>query len=370
MKNLLSLLLTCLLLLFACSEDDPQPDQQSDPESVQGNDTQTGAVQMYFPTNSEWQSISADSLGISNDALNQILDFVEQKNTYGFIMLYKGRIVVEKYWNQWSKETRYPIASASKSIMAFLIGIAQEKGFLKITDNTAAYLGEGWTTAPKDKERKINLRHHLSMTTGLDETITCLSPNCLKYKADAGSRWAYHNEAYYLLQHVLEKATDASLGDFMDQYLGTAIGLSNTTWNDYNIELSTRDMARFGLLMDNKGVWENETLLGDKKYFQDMLTGSTPKNRGYGYLWWLNNGEGFMIPGDSRRHSGSLIPAAPKELISAMGKGDKKIYILPSKHIVIVRHGDDTGDSTFGPSSFDNELWTRLTPLIDKMKLP
>jgi CubicO group peptidase (beta-lactamase class C family) len=372
MKNLLPFLFLCLCVLASCHEEDPQPDQQLQTDSAQSQNqnTELNFSQMYFPSATEWQTIAPENLSVDNEAMNDILDFVAGKNTYGFMMLYKGRIVIEKYWNGWDAGTHYPIASASKSIMAFLYGIAQEKGFLKITDNTSAYLGEGWTTAPKEKEKKITLRHHLSMSTGLDETITCTSPDCFKYKAEPGSRWAYHNEAYYLLQNVLEKATGTTLNDFTKDYLADKIGLSNTSWEDHNIALSTRDMARFGLLIDNQGAWQSQTLLSDKNYFQTMLSPSTQKNKSYGLLWWLNDGDSFMIPGDNRKYNGRLIPSAPAELISAMGKGDKKIYILPSKHIVIVRHGDDTGDNVFGPSSFDNELWAKLTPMLEKMTLP
>jgi len=47
-------------------------------------------------------------------------------------------------------------------------------------------------------------------------------------------------------------------------------------------------------------------------------------------------------------------------MISALGKGDKKIYVIPSKDLVVIRHGDDTGDVLLGPSSFDNNFWAKL----------
>jgi hypothetical protein len=47
-------------------------------------------------------------------------------------------------------------------------------------------------------------------------------------------------------------------------------------------------------------------------------------------------------------------------MISAMGRGDKKIYVVPSLNLVVVRHGEDAGEPTFGPSSFDNDLWKKL----------
>ncbi|MBK7122145.1 MAG: hypothetical protein IPH68_04620 [Chitinophagaceae bacterium] len=55
-------------------------------------------------------------------------------------------------------------------------------------------------------------------------------------------------------------------------------------------------------------------------------------------------------------------------MISALGKGDKKIYVIPSKDLVVIRHGDDTGDAVLGPSSFDNAFWTKLMLAVKKKR--
>jgi hypothetical protein len=63
---------------------------------------------------------------------------------------------------------------------------------------------------------------------------------------------------------------------------------------------------------------------------------------------------------DQSVHSGWLIPDAPADLIAALGYGDKKIYVLPSRELVVVRHGDSAGEAKQAFSSFDTELWRRL----------
>lgn len=377
MKALLPLILIVFGVLSACESDDPKPQTPADPVEHSNPDNpenpETGATSSlpyFFPGPSgNWETISADSINIEASKLEEILSFAGEKNTYGFMMLYKGRIVVERYWNGWDHGTRWPIASASKSIVSLLAGIAQENNFLSLSDRTSKFLGEGWSILPRKKEDKITIRHHLSMTTGLDETHECQTRDCFQFKSDAGTRWAYHNNAYYLLHRIIETSSGMSMNDFTKDYLGGIIGLSNTNWEDFNISLSTRDMARFGVLIASKGKWSTTTVLADSVYFKTMLKSSTEKNRAYGYLWWINGGDSFMIPGDRTTYKGPLISSAPADLISAMGKGDKKIYIVPSKHLVIVRHGADTGDNVFGPSSFDTELWEKLTPLIAQMKM-
>ena len=60
-----------------------------------------------------------------------------------------------------------------------------------------------------------------------------------------------------------------------------------------------------------------------------------------------------------------LIPNAPADTYSGLGKNDQKLYIVPSKGLVIVRMGDNAGESLLGPSSFDNALWEKISNFIE-----
>jgi CubicO group peptidase (beta-lactamase class C family) len=155
-----------------------------------------------------------------------------------------------------------------------------------------------------------------------------------------------------------------SYDEFTKTRLAQKIGLQNWKWDNYMLSLNTRDMARFGLLILAKGQWKNEQIMKDSTFFHAMLSPSSSLNRSYGYLWWINGQPSYVAPGDGVVHQGALIPAAPKDMVSAMGRGDKKIYVVPSMDLVIVRQGEDTGESIFGPSSFDNELWKKLNEVI------
>ena len=67
---------------------------------------------------------------------------------------------------------------------------------ININNKTSQYLGAGFTSLPLAKENLITVKHQLNMTSGLDDTVTdpnCTTPACLTYRADAGTRWAYHN---------------------------------------------------------------------------------------------------------------------------------------------------------------------------------
>ncbi|TAE28807.1 MAG: class C beta-lactamase-related serine hydrolase [Cytophagales bacterium] len=324
----------------------------------------TGSSYYYPPqTGDAWETVSPAQLNWNTAKLNDAIAYAQQRNTYGLIILHKGRIVIENYWNNWTATTRYPIASAGKSVAATLVGIAQTEKKLSINDRTSTHLGVGWTSAPLAKENLITIRHQITMTTGLDELggpENCTRPECLTYKADAGTRWYYYNSPYRLVLDVLESATKQSIHEYTKSRLADRIGMKNFTWVNYILWLNTRDMARFGLLTLSKGQWNNQPILTDDAYFKAMTTPSNPFNKSYGYLWWLNGQDSFMVPTLTRVIPGALAPSAPPDMISALGAGDKKIYVVPSLDLVVVRHGDDTGAALLGPSSFDEGFWALL----------
>ncbi len=354
MKPIFAAALFCILF-SSCSKDNstPAPITPSPPTT------------MYFPpiVGDTWETITPQSLGWDATKLDEAIDYAGTKNTYGLIILYKGRIVTEKYWNNWTMNTVYYIASAGKSVTAFLAGIAQQEGKLNINNKTSTYLGNGWTSAPLAKENLITVRHQLTMTTGLEYNVpddNCITPSCLTYKADAGTFWYYYNAPYRLVEDVIANATATNYNTYTKTKLADKIGMKNYSWFNYTLWLNSRDMARFGLLIQNKGTWNGNTIMTDQNYFNAMVNTSQNYNQSYGYLWWLNGKPSFMVPTLTTVFPGMLNTAAPSDMIAALGKGDKKIYVIPSKDLVVIRHGDDTGDAVLGPSSFDNNFWTKL----------
>jgi CubicO group peptidase (beta-lactamase class C family) len=319
----------------------------------------------YFPplTGDTWETKTAASLNWDETKLQEAFDFAATKSTYGLIVLQHGKIVKEQYWNSWTKDTKYYIASAGKSIVAFVAGIAQQEGTININNKTSTYLGNNWTSLPLAKENLITLKHQLTMTTGLDDAVPdgdCVTPSCLIYKADAGTRWAYHNAPYRLLQDVMANASGQTWGAYCKAKLFDKVGMSGSFWFNNIMYCTTREAARFGSLILNKGKWDGTTLLNDAAYFTAMTNTSQTYNLSYGYLWWLNGKASSMIPQSQIVFPTPLVPDAPADMVMALGKDDKKIYVVPSLDVVVVRLGDDAGTSVAGPSSFDNALWLKF----------
>lgn len=357
-------LILTLLSFLGC---DKNTDGLNDTSIIENPDTS-----LYFPgTNSDvWDTISLAELGWNSDARKDLTDFLEEKDTKAFIVLKDGKIAMEEYFGTFTKDSLWYWASAGKTLTAFTVGIAQELEYLNIDEKSSTYLGEGWTSGPLDKENMITIKNQLTMTSGLKDTaFDCVTADCLEYEADAGNRWAYHNGPYTLLQSIVSEATNTSFSDFFNTNLRNRIGM-NGLWISTNglnnvYFSSARSMARFGLLNLNNGVWNGEPILGDLDYISDMQNTSQELNQSYGYLWWLNGKESYMAPSLQFVFNGTLIPNAPLDTYSGLGKNDQKLYIVPSMGLVIVRMGDDASESLLGPSSFDNALWEKIGNLID-----
>ncbi len=347
------LLLLATMSIFGCKKTDPPP-----------NPPPTSNEYYYPPlTGDTWESKTAASINWDEAKLQEAFDYAATRNSFGLIVLHKGKIVKEQYWNGWNKDTKYYIASAGKSVVAYLAGVAQQDGIININNKTSQYLGAGFTSLPLAKENLITVKHQLNMTSGLDDTVTdpnCTTPACLTYRADAGTRWAYHNAPYHLLQTVLANASGKTFNQYSREKLFDKIGMPNAFWLNYIMYCTTREASRFGSLILSKGKWAGTNLLNDDAYFSAMTNTSQAYNLSYGYLWWLNGKASAMVPGVQLVFPVSLVPDAPADMYMALGKDDKKIYIVPSLDVVVVRLGDDAGGSAAGPSSFDNDLWTKL----------
>lgn len=331
---------------------------------------QVHAQSLYFPpvVGTTWDTLSPKSLGYCQSNIDSLYAFLDTNNTKAFILLKDGKIVLEKYFGSHTQSTPWQWASAGKSLTAFMVGVAQQEGFLSINDTTSKYLGQGWTVCTQAQEDKITIRHQLTMTTGLDDGVPdhyCTLDSCLIYKADAGTRWAYHNGPYTLLDSVIESATGISLNSYTTQKLKNPIGMSGVFIPvDYNNVFfsNARSMARFGLLMLNKGNWNGNQIMTDTAYFNQMTNTSQMLNKSYGYLWWLNGKPSFMLPSSQIVFSRTLIPNAPADMISAMGKGGQFLNVIPSLNMVWVRMGDEPANSLV-PFLLNDDIWRYVNEL-------
>lgn len=358
---------------------------------------------LYFPPkNVPWERVAPADVGWDAEALEEALAWAGDLNSSGVVILHRGRILAERQWqlddplafgqlqletgdartfgpmtyrqvwfhgttgDGWAIED---VASTQKSVISILAGIAADRGFLDIEDPVSKYLGDGWSAAPPEAEARILVRHLLSMSAGLSETT-------LELVSPAGEKWAYINKAYSLVNEVVQAATGREPDDFMSEWLTGPLGMSETRWivrgelfgqwNMTGLATTAPDLARFGLMVLARGKWNGRRIVG-QEYLEQALSQSHPDNPSFGLLWWLNSPKGWRwVRGEhseSTVTSERLIPAAPPDLVAAMGSCDRKIYVVPSLGLVVTRTGTSArlGDDGMPLSHlFDREFWRLL----------
>ena len=350
----ISLLFILITSLWSCNSDD-------------GNSSNEEA--MYFPPigSSTWETKTIASLGWNETQVQPLLDYLELKNTKGFIILHNGKIVMENYFNGHSATDTWYWASAGKTLTATVTGIAEQEGYLNINNKVSDYLGTGWTSAPISKENLITNKHLLTMSSGLNDALgDDVSPANLQYVDDAGTRWAYHN-VYVKLQDVVAASTEQTWTNYFNTKLRDRIGMTGFWFQSGENRVyrsNTRSMARFGLLALNLGNWNGNQIINNS-YFRNSTSTSQNLNLAYGYMWWLNGKSSYRLPQTQFQFNGTLIPNAPNDMYCALGKDDQKIYVVPSKKLVIIRMGDAADGTNFALSDFDNELWQKINAVIN-----
>ena len=333
---------------------------------------------LYFPpAKGKWETVDPAKIGWNAAKLKTVLDYVEKNKSSGMVILYRGKILAEQYWpldpperNATGGRNPYfymrlgvndqgqaieDVASAQKSVTAMLVGIAQHKGLLKLSEPVHKHLGKGWSQAPPDAETKITIRHLISMTSGLT--------NRLQFQTPAGTHWAYNTTAYSRSLTCVAKASGMEENQFTKAWLTGPLGMKDSRWairpwenqtavikNRFGFATTARDLARFGLLMMANGYWGKQNVLEDKKYIKQATSPSQQLNPSYGFLWWLNGGP-FVARGRDGKKTGRLLAAAPKDMYAAQGKLGRRLYLLPSQQLVITRLGDQSGNN-FGGEFF------------------
>ena len=342
----------------------------------------TNAQPLYYPpisSSATWETTDSETLGWCPEQINNLYTFLEQENTRGFIILKDGKIILEKYFGTFTDQSLWYWASAGKTITSFLVGKAQEENLLNINDRTSIYLGAGWTNCTLSQENNITIKNQLTMTSGLDDGVIdddCTEPICLEYLAEAGTRWAYHNAPYTLLDDVLQSATTVNLNTYTQLKLKNPTGMTGgwTTIDYNNVYFSTvRSMARFGLLMLGNGAWNGNQLI-NPNYFSEMVNTSQNLNKSYGYLWWLNGKPNYMLPTTQLIFPGSYAADAPSDMIAGLGRDGQIVSISQSSGLVFVRMGEAPSSTSSVPTIFCNQIWQKINELdcnlaIDEQQL-
>jgi len=270
----------------------------------------------------------------------------KNKRTRSLIVIYKDKIIAEKYVDGFDKNSKILGWSMTKSLTGTFFGILQKQG--KININDKAPIAE-WQN---DERKVITINNLLQMNSGLEweedygkisdvtkmlfieEDMTKSQIN-KPFVGKPNNTWNYSSGTTNLLSGILRKQfkTHQEYLDFWYSSLFDKIGMhSAITEVDMNGNFvgssygwaTTRDWAKFGLLYLHKGNWNGEQIF-DESWAKYVSTPTNTSNGNYGAQFWLNAGGKF--------------PNTPKDMYYASGFQGQMVAIFPSHDLVIVRMG-------------------------------
>ncbi len=310
-----------------------------------------------LPANIDWTALEAASdWAFDRESPEQV--------TLSLLVVHKGQIIHERYADGVDSMTRTRTWSTAKSIAATLIGMLVDDGRLELD----APLGIDWLPDVEahdaDPRDAITLRHVLNMSSGLYPVdsfgMEYATGSGLAYWAGAssvdnarrrglirepGTHWDYENYDTLLAVYAMKLALGDSrtYAEFPRKALFDRIGMRNTLastdrFGDFifssQVYTTARDLARFGLLYLQNGVWQGQRLISDDwiEFVRTPAPAAARRSNDYGGQFWL-------VPDDR--------DDVPRSAYSTAGNRGQYVVIVPSHDVVIVRRGLDYGKQGF-----------------------
>ena len=297
----------------------------------------------------------------------------KEQITLSLIVVYNGEIIHERYADGFDVSTRTRTWSTAKSIATTLIGMLVDQGRMSLD----APLGFDWypmnSSAETDPRKQITLRHVLNMSSGLDTIDNrgreYATGSGLSYWAGAssvvgarsralirepGTYWDYENYDTLLAVYAMKLALggEKAYAEFPRRALLDRIGMRNTLvstdrFGDFilssQVYTNARDLARFGLLYLQNGMWDGERLISQDwiDFVRTPAPATVGKGGYYGGQWWL-------VP-EGRDD-------VPTDAYSTSGNRGQYTIVVPSHNMVIVRRGLDYGRQGFDRWSLTREV--------------
>ncbi len=369
-KALLSILL-CVACLISC-QPAPTPAPLPPEQTLDG-----------------WQTASLSDVGIDQEPINRLVENIRDgrfENIHSVLIVKDGKLVFEQYfdgyaWNyddaefrgevvEFDAATTHNLASVTKSFTSALIGIAIDRGFIRGVDEKMFDFFPEYSYLDDREKVKITLEHLLTMTSGLEwnemaypyssarndlvrlfqvsDPIEYILAKPVAY--EPGTHWYYCGGGTNILGEIIRQSTGSRMDDFAAEYLFAPLGIMDYEWDHINadmihasgnLKLRPRDMAKFGYLYLNGGVWQGERIIS-----QEWVEASMQEwTDGYGYQWWLK----------TYRSDGASVDS-----FFADGWGGQRIIVFPSLDMVLVF----TGGNYVDPHPLDDMITDFILPSV------
>ena len=291
-----------------------------------------------------WEEGSPQQHGMKDDLLSHAHETIQRDlpNVYSLLVIRKGMIVFEQYYQGYDATSLFDIRSATKSFISALIGIAIKEKYIPDLDQKAlSYFPEYESANTDTRKSAISIRDLLMMKSGLawDEELDFVqlyeTQNWLQYilnvpmAADPGLVFDYNSGGSHILAAIIHRTTGMSALKFSQQKLSSRLGIGIHHWPKdpmgvslgyAGLSLTARDFAKLGLLYARHGIWDGGQLLLPE-YVRDSTTawspGGFPEEAEYGYHWWV-------------------LPSAAHPAYFAAGYGGQYLWVVPDLDLIAV----------------------------------
>jgi CubicO group peptidase (beta-lactamase class C family) len=294
-----------------------------------------------------WPTAPPEEQGFDSGLLAEVVEQISQQDlpVDSVQVARNGVLILDAYFYPYLGDGTHDLASVTKSVTSTLVGIAVDQGLLTLDQNVVASFPD-LGPDPANGKGDIELRHLLTMTSGLDCGRTEGEPelyemigsdNYVQYALDLpmavapGTAFAYCSPGSHVLSAMLANATGTNTLDFAGDNLFDPLDIEDAKWPEDpqgvnhgwgDLQLHPRDMARIGQLFLNEGNWNGVQVVS-----KDWVREATQKlvvvdaeGTGYGYQWWVLSG---VFEG----------------LYEALGNGGQAIIVWPDKDVVAVFTG-------------------------------
>jgi CubicO group peptidase (beta-lactamase class C family) len=289
--------------------------------------------------------------GVDSAALLGFVEALDNKihSVHGLMLVRHGKVVAEGWWAPYSAEEPHILYSVSKSLTGTAVGMAQAEGLLNVDELVVSHFPELVPGKP-EQMKNMRIRDLLRMTTGhQSDSNPIIKANRdgawtraffeTEVPHEPGTHFVYNSGASYMLSAIVQKASRLNLVEYLGPRLFTPLGIDLPLWGkspegvtlgDGGLTLRTEDLAKFGLLYLQKGLWQGQRLLPEawveESTARQTSTGSNPDNPwdyGYGYQFWQNKGGGYRADGAFGQFC-IVLPEQDAVLVITSGTSDMK----------------------------------------------
>lgn len=302
-----------------------------------------------------WKTNSVVSQQLDTTLLYKLFSQMKNgKNQIHSVLVVKDeQLIIEEYFNGYTTDKPHDLRSVTKSIRSVLLGIAIGQGFIEnVNDPISKYLK---TQIPKKNlsqhKEKITIKHLLTMSSGLDcndwdknsrgqEDKVHKKKDWIQYTLDLpmvhepGTIASYCSMGTVLIAEIISQASGMSIDQFAKKFLFNPLGIENISWGHTSdkdvipsgkrLYMTSRDMAKIGQLILNKGKWNGKQIISDNWIAEATAPKTKITGIDYGYSWWsipLKTNEKIIISKTATGNGGQYIMAIPEINLVAVFTG-------------------------------------------------